>query len=498
VDESRALGADSRLTSGPAPALAASAFADELRAAPYLLPWLGVADMAHVAMLTHSGVLEPERGARLLRMLLAMDEKEVEVELDPFVGDLYNNRDLLLRDILGGDAGVVHTARARREATTIAWQLACRVRIVSAGRSLSNAVDALIDVADEHRETIMPDYTYMQAAHPTTLGHYLLGFVYALLRDNGRFVSAFRTVNRSPAGAGSVNGSRFPFDRRSIADLLRFDDVITHTRDAMWAPDMASDQLHAVATTLTNVDRLAEDLQLWATNEFGYVELSDGHARSSVIMPHKKNPYALAWLRGQARLVLGRWVGVVGTFLTPTGQPDNRIAAYVEVPSAMDTAAACLELVSDVVRRAQFNVERMASAASDGYLYASDICDLLVERTGVDNRSAHRIVGFAVRQKIERGGGPLDVEDLAAAAEALSVHLAPVDRNALAQTRAPADLVALRRSIGGAAPEPMLAMIDAVRRSAADVRAMWDKHSLVGFREAFYDDIRQVIREFER
>lgn len=497
MTESRALGADSRLTRGPAATLAAAAFVDELRAAPYLAPWLGVADMAHVAMMARAGVVEPATAARLLRGLLAIDEEQLALPLDPEVGDVYNNRDAFLRDRLGADAGFVHAGRPRREATTLAWQLACRERLVRVGSALAGAVDALIGVASEHRGTLMPDYTYLQAAQPTTLGHYLLGYVYPLLRDHARLVSAYAVVNRSPAGSGSVNGSRFAFDREWVAELLGFDSAIPHTRDAMWAPDMATEQLGALVTTMTNLDRLAEDTQIWSTAEFGFVELDDGHTRASVIMPHKKNPYALAWIRGRARFLLGRWVGVVGTFLTPSGQPDNRITAYVEIPAALDDTALCLELAADVFRHARFDSERMGAAAHEGYLYTSDLCDLLVERTGIDNRSAHRVVGYAVRECIAAGGGPLALADIARAAATLEVELAPIDEAELDRNRQPEVLIALRQSTGGAAPEPMTRMLESVTTDVAAVAAHWNDHPILGFRSRFLPAIRTMITELE-
>jgi argininosuccinate lyase len=494
--ESRALGAGSRLSGGPAASLAASAFADELRSAPYLLPWLGIADMAHVAMMARGNVVAGGRAARVLEQLLALDQGGVSVTLDPTVGDVYNNRDALLREHLS-DAGIIHTGRARREATTLAWQLACRERIVQAGAALSTLLDALIEVVDHHRATPVPDYTYLQAAQPTTLGHYLLGFIYPLLRDNDRLESAFANVNRSPAGAGSVNGSRFAFDRKYAATLLGFDSTITHTRDAMWAPDIATEQLGATVTTLTNLDRLAEDLQLWSTAEFGYVDLDDGHTRTSVIMPHKKNPYSLAWVRGRARFAPGRFAGVTGTFLTPSGQPDNRITAYVEVPAALDDLTLCLELVADVVRGARFDTDRMAAAAHDGYLYSSDLCDLYVERTGIDNRSVHRIVGYAVRECIADGGRALRPADIARAAEALGIALPAIDSGEFECILRPEHVIDLRRSEGGAAPGPMQEMIDDVTARAAMAHTTWDNHAVLGFRAHFYDTIRTTIRELD-
>jgi len=272
---------------------------------------------------------------------------------------------------------------------------------------------------------------------------------------------------------------------------------VTHTRDAMWAPDMATEQLSALVTILTDVDRLVEDLQIWATAEFGYVELDDGHTRTSVIMPHKKNPYSLAWMRGRARFLIGRWVGVVTTFLTPSGQPDNRITAYVEVPAALDDATICLDLLADVFRSVRFDAVRMAAAADAGYLYSSDLCDLFVERAAIDNRSAHRIVGYAVRERVAAGGGPLELADVTRAAAALDIALAPIDEAEFNRTLQASELIGLRRSTGGAAPGPMQQMLDDVGARTGKARAHWSNHPVHGFRTRFLDEIFTTMEKLD-
>jgi argininosuccinate lyase len=214
-------------------------------------------------------------------------------------------------------------------------------------------------------------------------------------------------------------------------------------------------------------------------------------------MPHKKNPYSLAWIRGRARFLVGRWVGVVNTFLTPSGQPDNRITAYVEVPAALDEATLCLDLLADVFRRARFDVARMAAAAHDGYLYTTDLCDLFVEQTGIDNRTAHRTVGYAVRERIAAGGGPLELADVTRAAAALEIDLPPIGEADFDRALQPELLIGLRRSTGGAAPEPMQRMLDDFTTRTVQARAHWDGHAVHGFRERFLDDIRTTIRELE-
>jgi argininosuccinate lyase len=489
------LGLGSRLDSGPSRTLAESAFTWELEAADHLLPGLSYADLAHTVALIDAGAIDVERGRNLVERLLAFHPVPPGIELDPSVGDLYNNRDSHLAAHLGDEAGLIHLGRARREATTIAWQLAVRNGLLDLASALVDLGEALVEVAGRHRTTYMPDFTYLHHAHPTTLAHYLLGFAFPFERDLVRVRSAMAVVNRSPAGSGSVNGSRFDIDRRALAALLGFDGVVEHTRDAMWAPDLATETLAVVVTTMTNVDRLAEELQIWTTEEFGFVELADAHSRTSVVMPQKKNPYALSLLRGEARHSLGTFVGVVATGLTPTGQPDNRVYAYVDVPVALDRTARSVALLADVLTGAVFDVDRMREAAGSGYTYATDYCDHLALETGLDNRSLHRIVGLAVRRCVAEGGRPVEPSDVREAAAELGIDLPDFDDAALVANRDPATMVAVRRGMGNAGAEPVSTMLaDLEERSAAHGAWVAD-HPLRGFPDRFIARIREIVRE---
>ncbi len=454
------LGLGSRLSSGPSPRLAGAAFAAELEAAPYLHPELGYVDVAHAVVLAEAGVVDPAATGRLVAGLRSLHRLSAdEIDWDPTVGDVYNNRDVLLRRIVGDDAGWLSTGRARREATTTAWILASRRRLQRLTDATVALARALTRVAARHRDTLMSDQTYLQHAHPTTLGHYLLGFAHPATRDARNLLEAHRAVDLCPAGAGSVNGSRFPLERRRYAELLDFRGVRRHTRDAMWAPDVALDLVHAAVRVCVTVDRLAEELLVWATREFGFVELDDAHCRTSVIMPQKKNPYALSHVRGEARRVLGDAAGITATQLSVTGQPDNRTVAYTLVPALLDRTAAAVELMAEVVDHARFDTGRLARSATEGHPHATDLCDLLVLECGLTNREAHRIVGRAVALV---GDGPIEHATLVEAARGIGAPTAALDELdpvAVTATSDPRHLVALRRTHGGAAPAEIDAMV---------------------------------------
>lgn len=488
------LGKGARLKAGPSPALAATAFAYELRATPFLFEPLGYADMAHVAALMRGSILDEATGRTIMAGLLRLHETPLgELAFDPSVGDIYNNRDRFLKAELGVDAGRIHTGRARREAVTTAWQLACRARLVELGLALTRLCEVMVDVARAHRHTLMPDFTYLQHAHPTSLGHYLLGFVYPLLRDLERVERACARINRCPAGSGSVNGSRFPIDREYIAGLLRFEGLVTHNRDAMWAPDMTTEAMTALLTLATNLDRWAEELFLWATEEFGFVRLNDEHCRTSVIMPQKKNPYGLAHIRGHARNLVGTFTGLVCNALTPTGQPDNRIFAYHDLPESIEDTALNVVLMAEIMAGSTFDVSRMRMAVDSGFPYATDLCDFLVMHTGVDNRSVHRVMGLAVARCADEKR-EVGVQDVLDAASELGVTLAPFDHDAFLANRDPQTLVELRQTVGGAGDAPMTAMLDELGEALEAQRKRWQSHSHHDFEAMFLDQIRAMAQ----
>lgn len=444
------LGRDARLNESHSSLMGEVGFGTELRTYPGLWRWLSIADMAHVKSLLGANVIDAKTGSELLAGLHGL-HSEPMARLDPSDGDLYSNRDKWLRNRLGPIADHIHTGRARREATTLAWHLESRLQVEVAITSLVELITAITDAAETHAEAPMSDFTYLQHAHPTTLGHYLLTFAFPLTRDVERFSQALHRLNRSPAGSGSVNGTRFAIDRAALAEDLEFDGVIVHTRDAMWAPDLALELIATTMSSLVTIDRHAEELQIWATSEFGYFEPADRHARTSVIMPQKKNPYGLAMIRGHARNTLGSVVSIAASNLTPTGQPDNRVVAYGEIPEALRRLSGAATLLAEHLEFGFFNVDRMRSSSHAGFTASTEICDWMTTEHGVSNRTAHTLVGRAVRIAISRGASLLEVEDLSTAAQDLGFELPGISPDELASLQDPATIFAARQGIGSAA-----------------------------------------------
>ena len=470
-----ALGVGARLKEPPAPELVRSAYQLETDDCAVLWREMSLVDLAHVVMLIEVGVLPRDAGQRLLALLLDLHHTPVtEVTLDPVLGDLYSNREGWVSKRDAAIAGWLSAGRARREASTTAYRLALRRRLLDLSGAMTDLATAVLDQATAHVDTVMPDYTYLQQAHPTTVAHYLVSFVYPMLRDVDRIEACFRRTNVSPGGGGSTNGSRLPLDRRRLMDLLGFQGMIANTRDAMWQADGPIELMSAVVALLVNIDRLAEDLMIWATQEFAFVELADRHARASVIMPHKKNPYSLAYLRGVAGVEIGRLASMANVGRTPSAQVDNRIFAYGEVPRALDTTIDAVRLMTGVVRGLTFDTALMARRAREGHGQATDLAEVIMLEGGLNYRDAHRVVGRVVRQAVEQGRplreiGSEAIDEASRAMLGQPLALAP---DVVAAAVDPAAIVQSRAGAGGAAREPMLQMI-AECRAAADAATAW-------------------------
>ena len=460
------LGAQARIASAPAPELVEAGYRLELADAPLLHRGLGLADLAHVIVLGERGTIPGEDVRALLRALL--DLLDEEIMPDASYGDLANVRERLLEQRIGVAAGWLNAGRSRREAGRIAFRLALRPRVLELVLAVARFADGLVTLAARERDTLLPDYTYAQVAQPTTVGHWSLSFAYPALRDLERLRRDFAWVDRSPGGAGGVNGSRFPLDRARVAELLGFSELITHTRDGMWQTDGLSDLLSHAAIAATGASRFAEDLELYGSDEFGLLRIGDELCRASALMPQKRNPYALAVLRGGAGTLIGRATGVMATQRTPSGRTDNLLYAYGEVCRAVELASRLLRLAATTAESVTADAERAAQRVRDGFALAADVAETITLTTGIDYRSAYRVVGLAVARA--RDAGQLDVAGLDEAAQELLGGPLGLDAALLADALDPAAALATRTVPGGAAPDRMDAMLAECRTAVAEAR----------------------------
>ncbi len=453
----------------PARELVDSGFALENADAPFLHGGLNLADIAHVLDLLRRDLIPLTAARELLRLLLQVQRTAAEdFPYDPEFGEPYNSRERFFVERLGNVAGWLHAGRPRREAARIALRIYVRNQLLELVGEVVNFARDTSALASEHIHTLMPDQTYLQQAQPSTFGHYVLSFVYPAVRDAHRLLEEFDDINRSPAGAGCVNGTRLLGDRTSIAAVLGFDEVIEHTRDAMWQIDGLIHVLASAASLLSTQSKLAEDLEIWSSSEFDFVDLADAYTRSSILMPQKRNPYSLSIVRGASGVLIGRLTGFLAVAKSPSARSDNLIFAYGEVPRALDLSIRVTRLMTGVVRTLQVNVERMARGLDAGYTQATDLSEFIVQTCHVDYRSAYDVVGRTVREASRQGipGGAITgaMLDAAAVAETgSSWGLAGTDLTAALDPRL---IIDTRTGIGGAAPAAVETMISQCQQKA--------------------------------
>lgn len=484
-----------RLAFTPGAELASRAFAQELRHQAVLAGAIGLVDLAYVLALAESKMVPREAGRALLAHLLDLHEHPQHLILDPTLGDLYTNREAWLA-ARTPSAVWLGTGRARREATTTAFHLAVCERVRTLARALGELGAEMLELADGHREFLIADYTYLQAGQPTTFGHYVLGFVGPLLRDLQRARSFHAAFNRSPAGSGSTNGSSLAPDRERIADLLGFDGLVAHMRDAMWQADGPIEGMALVVAVLVNLDRLAEDLMIFASAEFGIVELADEHSRASKIMPQKKNPFALAYIRGAANEAIGLQAALAASGRTPSGQVDNRMLAYGELPRALDLATGAVELTRVTLSGLTLDQENAAHTLERTFVLATDLAEVLIRKVGLDPRSAHRVVGRLSRQLHEAGQTPVSItaKDVADAARAVTGRNVVLDDSSLASALDPRVAIAARTGKGGAADASMSLLLESAQQQL-EVFSEWTKESSARAARS-QEDLVLAVHEF--
>jgi argininosuccinate lyase len=478
VSASEYLGSGGRLAGGPADALVTAAYAVETAAGPRLAHGLSLADLAHAIALVESGALSGAQAAALCRGLLELSEIPGDAfPWDPSLGDAFNSREAELTRRIGRQAaGWLSAGRPRREAFRVGLRLCCRDGVVALQGALVELAAALARHALEARDDLAADYTYLQPAQPTTVGHLVLAYVYPALRDAGRLRRVHAELLRSVAGAGGSAGSRWPLDRERLAELLGCDGLVVHAKDAAWQADVYVELLAALAAAATHLSQLGQDLEIYASQEFGLVELADRHSRASALMPQKKNPYALAVIRTQAGQAAGDLTAALTTLHTGSARTDHFHLLNGLVPRALEEAIAVTQLAAEVCEGMTIDGERMAAVAREGFTAAADVTDLLAIEGGLDYRSAHKVVGRAVRTLVEDGRPPSDLspELLAEVAQTVLGEPLEIAPASLAAALDPAADVLARRQEGSCSPPAMAAMLEEVDGDLADART-WER-----------------------
>ena len=457
------LGRGGRLRGGAAGELVVAAYAAESAHGPRLARGLSLADLAHAVALVEGGDLAGEEARSLLRGLLELHAiRGEEFPWDPDLGDAFNARETELERRVGRSAaGWLSAGRPRREAFRVALRVTARTGVRELHDALVDQAAALAAHARETKTVLATDYTYLQPAQPTTLGHLLLAYAYPALRDAERARAVHASLGASVAGAGGSAGSRWSLDRTRLAELLGCERLVEHAKDAAWQTDVYLELLATLAIAATHQSQLGQDFEIYASREFALVELSDAHSRASALMPQKKNPYALAAIRTQAGQATGDIAAALTALHTGSARTDHFLLLNGTVPRALDQAVAIAKLTTSVLEGITLRPARFDEVARESFVTAADVADVLALSGELDYRSAHQVVGRAVRDLEDAGDPPfaLTPERLAAAAEATLGRPVAIDDAVLRDALDPAACVAARRQIGSSSESAVDAML---------------------------------------
>ncbi len=359
---------------------------------------------AHVTMLAKQGILTEEEKEKILAGLdgILEDVKEGKLEITSQYEDIHSFVEANLIDRIGDAGKKLHTGRSRNDQVALDMKLYIRDEIAEIDEELKHLLEALLKIMEENVHTYMPGFTHLQKAQPVTLAHHIGAYFEMFRRDRGRLFDIKKRMNTCPLGAGALAGTTYPLDRAYTAQLLGFDEATRNSMDSVSDRDYIIELLSALSTVMMHLSRFSEEIILWNSNEYGFVEIDDAYSTGSSIMPQKKNPDIAELVRGKTGRVYGALMSILTTMkgiplaYNKDMQEDKELTF-----DAIDTVKGCLALFTGMVSSMQFRKENMEKSAKNGFTNATDAADYLVNH-GVPFRDAHGIVGQLVLLCIEK------------------------------------------------------------------------------------------------
>ncbi|MBA3276391.1 MAG: argininosuccinate lyase [Chloroflexia bacterium] len=428
--------------------------------------------IAHVRMLGRQGIVAMDEAVQiengLWDVLAEVDRDEFRLTLTD--EDVHTGVERRLRELIGPVTGKLHTGRSRNDQVANDLRFWTKRALIEIGHGLLEFAGALVEVAEAHPDVVMPGYTHLQRAQPVLLGHHLLAYVEMSLRDLDRVRDAYWRANVLALGSGALAGTSFPLDRESVAADLGFARITANSLDGVADRDFALDALFACSTIVVHLSRLSEEIILWSSGEFKFIELSDAFSTGSSIMPQKKNADIAELGRGKAGRVFGDLLGLLTTLKgLPLAYNKDMQEDKEGLFDAVDTVLALLEVFPPMMRTTRFNRERMAAAAIADFTLATDAADLLAKH-GVPFREAHGVVGRLVAACIAGDKTFADLSD----AEWAAIH--PV----FADEKPPLtalESVSIRDIPGGTAPNRVRDAIVTARLELDDHRSWFGREA---------------------
>ncbi|RAT98676.1 argininosuccinate lyase [Brevibacillus sp. Leaf182] len=432
-----------------------------------------VGSLAHVAMLGKCGILPMEEVRQIIAGLKKVKEKIERGQAEFLVAheDVHMNIEKMLIEEIGPVGGKLHTGRSRNDQVALDMHLYLREKLMEIIQLAMYLQEALLEQASQHLDTVMPGYTHLQRAQPVLFGYHLMAYVSMLQRDIERMTETWKRVNVLPLGAGALAGTTFPIDRTFVAELLQFDGIYQNSMDAVSDRDFIVEFLADASLVMTHLSRLCEELVIWSSQEFSFVELDDAFCTGSSIMPQKKNPDVAELVRGKTGRVYGNLFGLL-TVLKGLPLAYNK-DMQEDKEGMFDTVATihgALALLTPMIKKMQVKTDRMRQAVTNDFSNATDLADYLV-RKDMPFRQAHEVVGRTVLYCIEQQKYLLDLtlEEFQSFSEDIGADV----YDALAVET----VVNARNVLGGTARNQVEVQIDWYRKQLVETHAWVDKNS---------------------
>ncbi|MCK0069151.1 argininosuccinate lyase [Kordiimonas sp. 5E331] len=417
---------------------------------------------AHSDMLAKQGIITAEDRDAIHK---GLDQVEREIEaghmtFDPALEDIHMHVESRLRELVGDAGARLHTGRSRNDQVATDFRLWSRKAIDELDTAYTALINATLDQAEKYADAVMPGFTHLQTAQPVTLGHHLMAYYEMFSRDRSRLQDCRKRLNENPLGAAALAGTSFPLDRHMTSDALGFDRPMANSLDAVSARDFAIELLSVMSIGSVHLSRFADEIVLWATSAFNFLELSDGFSTGSSIMPQKRNPDAAELIRAKVGRIMGAQNGLMVVMKgLPLAYSKDMQEDKEPVFKAVDDFALCLAAMTGMMEDLKPNTKAMHHAAGQGFSTATDIADWLVRVLGLPFRDAHHVTGAIVKE-----------------AETRNVYLSdlPLDAMQAVEPRITESIydvlsveasVNSRTSFGGTSPENVKNAVNAAREA---------------------------------
>ncbi|MDR7317949.1 MULTISPECIES: argininosuccinate lyase [Brevibacillus] len=442
-----------------------------------------VGSLAHVAMLGKCGILPMEEVRQIIAGLKKVKEKIEHGQAEFLVAheDVHMNIEKMLIEEIGPVGGKLHTGRSRNDQVALDMHLFLREKLMEIIQLAMYLQEAMIEQANQHLDTVMPGYTHLQRAQPVLFGYHLMAYVSMLQRDIERMTETWKRVNVLPLGAGALAGTTFPIDRAFVAELLQFDGIYQNSMDAVSDRDFIVEFLADASLLMAHLSRLCEELVIWSSQEFSFVELDDAFCTGSSIMPQKKNPDVAELVRGKTGRVYGNLVGLLTVLKgLPMAYNKDMQEDKEGMFDTVTTIHGALALLTPMIQTMQVRTERMRQAVTNDFSNATDLADYLV-RKDMPFRQAHEVVGRAVLYCIEQQKYLLDlsVEEFQSFSEVIGEDVY--------EALAVETVVNARNVLGGTARNQVEQQIEWYRSKLVDTHAWVDTNSQKVMIEALID-----------